>query len=557
MKSFTNKILIFVAVMAVVAGAGWFGRKAYKKTMERRLVAQAKQYMEKKDFHNASLSLQRALELNPVSVNATDAMADMMEMVGNPSALTWRMRVAKLAPGDTTNQLHWAELAIKAGDLPSAKEALGGLDAKSKSTAGYYKLAGALAWSAHDTEAAEKNYQEAARLEPGNAAIQMNLATIHLSSTNEATAKAGRAAMEQIVTNADLHINALHQLLGDAIGHKSLRRAEIYSGQIAKDASALPDDKIEYLELLRQNQSAEYSSWLASLEKSAQSSAIDAFTLARWKIATSGVTNALHWIASLPQQTQTNLPVPLVTTDCQVAVKDWRGILSEVNQQDWGEANYYRLALESLAERSLSQGAAADVSWHKSIRMSAHHLDRLTRLAEVTGVWQWNPERADVLSEIIDEFPQENWALDQLSTQWYAEGKTSEMESLFFKVYSKDPSNVRYKNNLANLYLLRKTELDKAYEMAREAYNSSTNNPFFASTYAYALLLQDKKSEALGVANGVKAEYLQIPSVALYYGVVQAQSGRKDAAKEALKRAGTGHLLPEEKAMMQLAESRM
>ncbi len=132
------------------------------------------------------------------------------------------------------------------------------------------------------------------------------------------------------------------------------------------------------------------------------------------------------------------------------------------------------------------------------------------------------------------------------------------MESLFSTAYSKDPSNQAIKNNLANLYLLRKTELGKAYTMAKEAYApSSTNNPFFVSTYAYSLLLQDKKSEALNVVNGLKAEYLQIPTVALYYGVVQAESGRKEAAREALKRAQASQLLPEEKAIAQLAESRM
>lgn len=557
MKSFVNKILIFVAVMAVVGGAGWFGRKAYKKTMERRLVAEAKHYIDKKDFHNASLSLQRALELNPVSVSASEAMADMLETAGNPAALNWQMRAAKLDPSNANKRLHWAELAIKANDLNSATEALNGLDAKSKTTADYYKLEGALAWSIHDMHAAETNYLEAARLEPANASVQMNLATIHMTSTNEAVAQAGRAAMEAVATNADLRIGALHQLLGDAINHKSLKRAEFYSAQIAKSPQALAEDKVEYLELLRQNQNAEYSTWLAALEKNAQTSAGDAFALARWKVVTSGPANALHWIASLPRQTQTNLPVPLVMTDCQIALKDWRAILSEVTQQDWAAANYYKLALESLAERSLSQSAAADVSWHRAFRLSAHRLDRLTRLAEVTDVWQWKAERVDVLSEIIDEFPQEHWALDQLSTQWYAEGKTAEMESLFFKVYSKDPTNPRYKNNLANLYLLRKTELDKACEMAKEAYDSSTNNPFFASTYAYALLLQDKKTEALDVANGVKAEYLKIPSVALYYGLVQAQSGRLEVAREALKRAQAGHLLPEEKAIMQVAESKM
>jgi predicted Zn-dependent protease len=184
-------------------------------------------------------------------------------------------------------------------------------------------------------------------------------------------------------------------------------------------------------------------------------------------------------------------------------------------------------------------------------------LDRLSRLAEIAGVWGWSPEKSEALTEIIDEYPAENWAIDQLAGQLYASGKTLEMENLFSKIYSKDPSNIRLKNNLANLYLLRKTELEKAHEMAKEAYTSSTNNPFFASTYAYSLLLQDKKDEALKIVNGLKAEYLQIPSVALYYGVVQAQAGHKEMSREALKRAQAGKLLPEERAIVQLAEARM
>lgn len=57
MKSFAEKVLIFIAVMMVVAGAGWFGRKAYKKSMERRLVSEAKRYLATNDIRNASLSL--------------------------------------------------------------------------------------------------------------------------------------------------------------------------------------------------------------------------------------------------------------------------------------------------------------------------------------------------------------------------------------------------------------------------------------------------------------------------------------------------------------------
>ena len=50
MKSFTNKILIFAVVMAALLGAGAFGRKAYKKSMERRLVSSSEGISRKRRF---------------------------------------------------------------------------------------------------------------------------------------------------------------------------------------------------------------------------------------------------------------------------------------------------------------------------------------------------------------------------------------------------------------------------------------------------------------------------------------------------------------------------
>jgi len=544
-------------VMAAVGVAGWFGAKAYKRTSERRLVSRGRDFLAKKDFRQANLSLKRALELNPVSANANEAMADLMETVGDPSALNWRIRAASLDSKDAGKRFRWAELAVKENDLKSAGDALDGLDEVSRNTTEYHKLKGALAWSRRDAADAEQEYLAAAQLDPGNLAVQMNLATIRMESTNEAVAQAARASLQQISTNATLHLNALRQLLADAVIHKSAAQVLRYSSQIANDPAANFSDKIGYVELLRQNQSTEYSAWLTAVEKDGRLSVENAVALGRWKVITSGPTNAFHWLASLSPQIQTNLPVSLLMTDCQIALKDWKGILGKVEKQDWADANYYKLALQSLAERSLSQNAAADASWHKAVRAASHRLENLSRLAEVARVWDWHSERSELLTEIIDEFPEQSWAIDELASQLYAEGKTSEMVKLFHEAYAKDPSNPRLKNNLANLYLLRKTDLDKAYTLAKEAYFTSTNNPFYASTYAYSLLLQDKKREALNVVSVLKPEFLKIPSVSLYYGVVQAQSGQKEAAREALKRAGAGKLLPEERAMIQIAESRM
>src|SRR4029077_18257750 len=138
----------------------------------------------------------------------------------------------------------------------------------------------------------------------------------------------------------------------------------------------------------------------------------------------------------------------------------------------------------------------------------------LSRLVQVTRVWDWKPEKIEVLKEITKEFPKEKWAVEQLVTELYAAGNTLTLGDLFSKPSEIDPADIRVKNCLANVFLLRKTQLEKAHRLANEAYATAPDNPFFTSTYAYSLLLQDKKEEAVQVVSQVRAEDLKIPAVA-------------------------------------------
>jgi predicted Zn-dependent protease len=538
--------------MMAVAAAGWFGRKAYKHSTERRLVSQAAQYLKTNDFKNAELCLRRALQVNPFSIPANKMVADMLETAGMPSALGWRIRTAQLQPNDVNSRMSWAETALKAGDLKSAEDALGGLTGAAKTSPTYYKLRGALAWAKHDSSEAERHYLEALRLEPTNPAIVLNLDTIHLASTNQETARAARISLEQLTTNEVCRLNDLQR---DALARKSIADALRFSKQLASGPSAMFGDKIDYLEILRSSTNADFGSWLASLKQESIQTPVRAFALGRWMALAEGPNVALQWLQSLPGEVETNQPVPLIITDCKIALKDWAGLLVLVQKQDWGEANFYRLAVESLACRSLGKDYSCQAAWRNSLRQSARRLDRLSRLAQVTAGWEWKVENTEVLHEILEEFPREKWAANSLMAQLYAAGNTRELVDCLTKMYAADPTDVRVKNNLANLYLLRKSDLEKAYRLAREAYDSSPKDPFFSSTYAYSLLLQNKSDEALKVLGDLQPEYLRIPSVAAYYGVVQAEAGHKELAKASLQRAESAKLLPEEKDLVRLAKA--
>lgn len=558
MNSLMKKMLIFLLVMTMVAAAGWYGRKAYKRATERRALTEAGRYLEKKDLRNAELCLKRALQVNPMSAPASTMMADLLESAHVPAALGWRIRAAQLQPDNITNRLAWAQTAIQLGDLKSAGDALGGQREPAGTSAAYpryQKLSGALAWGLGKRDEAEKHYREALRLEPGNPSIVLNLDTIGLASTNAEVAAAARASLERVATNSEFRAVALRYLMADAVEHKSIPRAKNYSAEIVRDPAATAGDKINYLELLHVAGDASFSSWLASIKQEAAHSPVEAFALGKWMATAENPTNALRWLQTLPQSIQTNQPVPLVMADCYIALKDWKGLVALAERQDWGEANCFRLALVSLGERSMQQEPASQTAWRKALRLASHRLDRLSRLSQAAAGWGWQTESTEILKEIVAEFPKEKWATDQLATRLYAAGNTRELGDLVAKIYAADTSDARSKNNLANIFLLEKADLDKAYRLAREAYDSSPGNPFFASTYAYSLLLQKKPEEALKVSSGIKPEFLQIPSVAAYYGVVQAQSGHKDTAKAPLERAAAAKLLPEENEMVRLAKA--
>ena len=541
----------------MVAAGGWYGRKFYKHTVEHRLLLQAGQSIEKKDWRAADLCLQRVIQINPLSAEASRMVADRLSDTGSPDELSWRIQVTKLEPNNVTNRLLWAKAAFKMKNFASASEALAGVDDQFKATAEYHKIAGAVAWGKGDAVEAEKQYLEALRLEPGDNASVLNLATIHLSSTNQTILEAGRASLALLTNNASFRIPALQLLLSDASRCKSLPDAITYSREIANDPSATFEDKITYLQLLKAASSDDYASLRATLEKAAVGSPRDVFALGRSLAVTENPATALNWLQTLPPQIQTNLPVPFIIADCQISLKDWSGLLALVSLEDWGDGKFYQLALKSLAQRSMGRTVEAESCWQKAFLLAEDRLVSLSELARVTGVWGWNSERIEVLNKIIDRFPKATWAVAQLTSQLYLDGNTRELVVLLSKLQSANPTDPHLKNNLACLLMLQKSDIDKAYRLAKEAFETSPNDPFFISTYSYSLLLQGKSDEALKLLGNMNPEYLKNPSIAAYYGVIQAETGHKTLARACLSFAETGKLLPEEKQMIQLANARL
>ena len=120
-------ILASVVVVAGVLGLWFYARPAYKRHRETQAVAQAKSYLAKGDYRNASLSARQALRMNPLDLEACRIMADLAERSRSPYVLDWRRRIVEAAP-TVENKLLLASSALRAQapPYPLAAETSGG-----------------------------------------------------------------------------------------------------------------------------------------------------------------------------------------------------------------------------------------------------------------------------------------------------------------------------------------------------------------------------------------------------------------------------------------------
>ncbi|MBC8095859.1 MAG: hypothetical protein H7Y43_08600, partial [Akkermansiaceae bacterium] len=482
-------------------------------------------------------------------------MADLMEAAGSPTAVGWRVRVAQLEPQSAERRFQWARTALRARDFNAASEALSGLDERARKLADCHKLMGALHSGLERPVEAEKHFREALRLEPGSLITMLNLATLRLNSTNAEVASLARATLQQMGTNAEMRIVVLERLKTDAVFRQAFPEAIAYSDKLIREPRATIDSRMDHLRLLRKTRSQDYEAYFKVLKEEGARSSVAAYTLARWMAMTDGPTNALSWVRSLPPTIRTNEPVPLVVADCQILMKDWRGLLSLTERTDWGQSEFYRLALLSLAQRSLNQKLAADASWRKAFRQADRRLDRLTWLLKVAENSGWKDETAQVLREVTGTFPGEKWALDRLTMHLYAAGDTRAIHLVLSKAHESNPADPMLKNNLAYVCLLLGTDLNNAHRLVKEAFEQVPEDDSVLSTYAYSLFLQGKRDEAVSVAKRLKPEALKSPSVAACFSVINARAGNKSITKEPLLLAEAARLLPEEKELVRQARA--
>src|SRR5262249_18017378 len=146
---------------------------------------------------------------------------------------------------------------------------------------------------------AETEYAESVRLEPTNAASQLNLAITRLVVDNGTKANAARASLAVLRTNPTVRLEVLRRLAQDALRNHSLSKAVGYAQELKEEPTCRFDDRLFYLDALEMSQDERFSAYLTTLEQSSATNNTMAYELAGWLVHHGRAKQALAWTGSM------------------------------------------------------------------------------------------------------------------------------------------------------------------------------------------------------------------------------------------------------------------
>ena len=429
-------------------------------------------------------------------------------------------------------------MAIKAmKDLPP--------DFKSKS-AEYHEVMAGCALAGGATDLAEASFARAAELDPGNPLYRVNVEAFRLgNSPNPATHAAATHDLEGATGDPRVNLFAVRALLADAIRSRDRGRTL----QFAEKLRSLPEhnfgDELSCLEAILPDPA--FHPALEEIEQRAAANPLLASGLGDWLNAHGMAVETLRWFAQLPVETQSSARLQMTEAEGYLATTDWNGLETFLAKCHWDDAEYLRRAMQIRGKRELSQ--PWEKEWKQlTVDVGANPPEGLL-LAQLVAGWNWRDETIDLLWGAATKPQTDSKALQYL---WSLYSQTNETEKLLRVAQAQialDPTNPAKKNNDAFLSMLLYGPSEHSGRLAKEASATNPKIPEWVATYAYALHLAGKDSEAKKEMEDLPPDALGRPGIALYYAIILAANGNSAGARESLAKLNPAGMLPEEQKL--------
>jgi Tfp pilus assembly protein PilF len=555
-RRFIKLIIGGLVGLVLVIVLGYTGVHFFHRWQERRLIRRAAAYLSGGDVKAAALSARRAFQMNPANVDAARAIARIADRAGDRTALEWWRKVLDLQPHNAEDALALVRSALRGNDLATAEATLAGLDEAAKQTAGYHAAFGRLAEMKKNPAAAERHWTKAAEIAPENKSYQFQLAVIRLGTNDQPKRASALEVLDRLRADPKQRAPAARTLILDGLAHhEEVPRMQLLAKELQSYPEAQFSDRLLYLEILRQQHDPGFGEYLEKLKLDATSNPSDLASLLSWMSGNETAAAAVEFGRTLPAESAGKWPVAAALAAAYATLRDWAELERLAKTTEWSPFDFLRRAYLSRALRGQDKKSAADQEWLAAQKEASAQPQSLLALARTAAAWGWETETADLLWIVAKSDDTKLEALQTLYQHYAKRGDTSGLYRTLLRLVEALPKDLTLQNNLAQVSLLLRVDVEHAGKIAAEIRGKEPSNAAYVSTYAFSLYAKGDVKGAVEAMDQLSLAQLQDPSVAVYYGVVLAAAGQKEKAGDYLRRAAEANLLPEEKTLVEKAES--
>ena len=561
--------LIRVAILLVLAALGAVGWRQFKEFRKARMVERAREFIEKKQYDQAMLSVRRALQLNPRDIAANRIILELTEASGSKEALYRHGVISMLEPDVLENHIGVVDCALRFNEPVVAEHALERVNEAGKKKASFHDAAGRVAQALKRVPEAQQHFEEAVKLEPAKEEYQLHAAAIHMQSDDAAIRAGGREGVERFLTHPKLGRIASRALFDDLLRNKEWEKALALGKQFQGAPDATMGERMRYLALLRQLQHPDFAGYLLTLQEDSVKDADRVATLITWLTENSLVDLAVEWSRGLPADIASKMPVPAAVAECYAIRQEWDVLAPLVTDTNWEYAEFLRLAFLARVQREKADKGekvellASRNSWNSALRAAGGRPETTLILTRYAAKWGWENETTDALWQIARGSVGQKPALKALYQIYGSKANSRGLLNVAVRTLEIDPKDPISQNNVVLFSLLLGIEMDRAQALAAESYKKQPDNPGIVSTYAYALHLRGKTDEGLALMRKLDEKFLNNPSYAAYYALLLAVGDTPAEAEKYIEIAQAGgvipkgRLLPEEMALVKSAKEQV
>jgi len=548
------RVVVIVGSLILFVGIGYVGARyvalPFLKTWrEQRANNVARDYLQKADYPNAILAVRKTLTYNQNNIDAWRLAVQITEKQNAPEVVFYQQHLAALEP-TFENRLKAIELAAKYHAYREAETMIGKIGQEGAKSPEFLDIAATVSRRVGNPTKAKYYLMSLVSLQPNNNKARFELAQLRLVEGVAENKPSIRAEIHTLASDPEYRARALALLLTDSLQAQNSSEALELAEQLNPVADVSPTNHVLIADAYRRFAPSRFKPYVAQIEQKFAPDSDKVIVLANYLVANDMAEDARKWIDTLDDKVKAVEGVQVNYAYSLLMMKDWPALETYLRNCKWSENEFARHALLAYRYRIAGRDRDFNESWKLSMIEVGNNPRRLaTLLAQVTS-WNWQDQKFELLWKRFMLEPTNHSVRDQLIVWERGRGNTAALNRLFARIVELDPSDNDSKNNYAYTSMLLGINLDRAYQSAREAYDSNPKNGFYATTQAFALYRQGKYAEALEIMQGMGVVALSVPERTMLQSVILIANGKYEEGASMTMTLKPDAFLPEERRLL-------